>query len=288
MEARDLPCVGHAALAQREHSVAHALWERRARGREHAHLLRWDIELDSRRVRAVPRSPRHDPDGDHLLNLSLSLESRTRSSRSRSLRSLNRGPCPCARRSAFQSHSDSLRERLAHGFVHGDAEFVHLVVVLSAEVHAVREDDHREVDRGIDPERGTRESGVPVRVEAHVAADHRLAWRAQREAETAANVVVANDLAARVTRAIAAASAAVPKRPACPATPPIAKAFSSWTSPRSRFFRHSSSRSVATHHSLRSGPYAQCCASTGPSTRSRTSFPYGAAPTSASACVSMM
>src|SRR5207249_10633011 len=128
MEARDLPCVGRAALTEREHSVAHALWERRARGREHAHLLRWDIELDSRRVRAVPRSPRHDPDGDHLLNLSLSLARGTRSSRSRSLRSLNRGPCPCARRSAFQSHSDSLRERLAHGFVHGDAEFVHLVV----------------------------------------------------------------------------------------------------------------------------------------------------------------
>ena len=93
--------------------------------------------------------------------------------------------------------------------MHGDAEFVHLVVVLSAEVHAVREDDHREVDRGIDPERGTRESGVPVRVEAHVAADHRLARRAQREAETAAHVVVANELAARVTRELVADDRAV-------------------------------------------------------------------------------
>src|SRR5688572_19784953 len=43
-------------------------------------------------------------------------------------------------------------ERGGHGFVHRDAEAVHLVVVGATEVHAVREQDDRQVELRIDPE----------------------------------------------------------------------------------------------------------------------------------------
>src|SRR5512132_4364168 len=64
-------------------------------------------------------------------------------------------------------------ERRGHGFVHRDAEAVHRVVVAAPEVHAVREQHDREVQLRIDPERGSREAGVAVRVDAEVAAHHR-------------------------------------------------------------------------------------------------------------------
>ena len=82
----------------------------------------------------------------------------------------------------------------------------------------------------------------------------------------------------RKMRAIAATSAAVPKRPACPDVPVNANAFSSWTSPRRRRIRHSVSSSVATQRSERRGPKSASSASTGPRTRSRISSPNGAPP----------
>src|SRR6185295_17991561 len=62
------------------------------------------------------------------------------------------------------------RERGRYGFMHRDAEAVHRVVVAAAEVHTVREQDDREIELRIDPERRTGESGVAVGVDAEVAA----------------------------------------------------------------------------------------------------------------------
>src|SRR5712691_954164 len=76
------------------------------------------------------------------------------------------------------------------GFVDRDAEAVHRVVVHSAEVHAVREHDDREVELRIDPERRSGETGVPVGVDAEVATDHRAVGRAERETDPAPDVAL--------------------------------------------------------------------------------------------------
>src|SRR5688500_4443022 len=89
------------------------------------------------------------------------------------------------------------RERRRHGFVHRDAEAVHLVVVATTEVHAVREEDHREIEPRVDPDRRAREAGVPVGVDAEVAPDHRTVRRAQRETDPAPNVALLHVLRPR-------------------------------------------------------------------------------------------
>src|ERR1700687_703137 len=103
------------------------------------------------------------------------------------------------------------RERGRDGFVDRDSEAVHRVVVRPAEVHAVREQDDREIELWIDPERRAGETGVPVRVDAEVATDHRPIRRAQREADAPSHVALFHPLGPRESGQLVADDGAVPE-----------------------------------------------------------------------------
>src|SRR5205823_7247321 len=208
-----------------------------------------------------------------------------------------------ARGRRWTSVTASSRRRSGRGerLMHGDAELVERIVVLTAEGHAVGEDDDGEVDRWIDPEARAGESGVTVGVEREIAAAHWPVRGAQGKTEAPADVVARNLFGARERRQLVADHRAVAEyarkrghvgrraeKARVPQTPPTANAFSSWTSPRKRLRRHSRSSSVAAHRSGGRGPKAASAASTTPSTRARTRSAKAASPTRARPAVSMM